>query len=167
MSKMQLISLSKGYTTKVDDDMYEELNLHKWHAIEVWTGKIEPHVSAGRWVTLYVGKRKCIRMHHQVFGIESEDLHGDIIDHEDRDSLNNQRYNLRRTNKSINALNSDHSTNATGIYYDINRKRYKAFLLNPRRYVGTYKTYEDAAKARLAASSPYTMTDDVAELFSL
>lgn len=138
---MKLIRLTQGQFTKVDDADYEWLNTYKWNAVKGANGLYY----ARRYNYIDEG-RELWAMSRVILNVRDPAV---LIDHEDRDTLNNQRYNLRLSNKSLNAINSDRVDRATGIYYDINRRRWKAFKLRPRVYVGTFKTREEAEGALL------------------
>ena len=135
---MKLIPLSRGMFTKVDDEDFDWLIQFNWHVV---TGYNTCY--AGRWTTRG-NKRVSIKMHREILGLDGSEP---LVDHDDGDGLNNQRYNLLISNKQLNALNSDRVRNATGIYYDKARNRWKAFLLQPKHYVGTFKTREEAEEA--------------------
>jgi HNH endonuclease len=141
---MQYIQLTKGYIAAVDDEDLDVINIHKWHALDSQL----PVIYAARWIP-GLKPRKALRMHHAILGISSKELKEDnlVVDHIDRDGLNNQKKNLRIVTRTINSINSERCDNAKGIYYDCNRHRYKAFLLNPKVYVGTYRTETEAQQA--------------------
>ena len=94
---MREIALTRGQVTLVDDDMYEELNCHKWHA--AWDHK---HWYAARWAPTINGKRHKLYMHRVITDAQP----GQDVDHEDRDGLNNRRDNLRLCTSSQNNANS-------------------------------------------------------------
>ena len=147
---MREIQLTQGYIALVDDEEYERINQYKWFAVVTVTGPNGFHVAACRWSDGRPG-RKMLYMHYDVLQISvaSLKLRGKLIDHDNRNACDNQKRNLKEGNKSSNAYNSERSINAKGIYFEPSRNRYKAFLLKPRRkYIGTYKTYEEAEKAR-------------------
>lgn len=135
---MRKIPLTRGLFAIVDDEDFEDIAIYNWFA-----NKGYDTFYAARW-TSNKGKRILVTMHGQIMKTPI----GKMIDHCDRDGLNNRKENLEFTNKSRNALNSLRSINATGIYYDKNRNRFKAFLLSPKVYVGTFKTYAEAKEAR-------------------
>lgn len=145
---MKYISLTQGYLAIVDDEDYERINKNKWFAQVTKTGPHTTHIHAARWSK--GSPRSLIRMHHEVLCIDVKELNKylKLIDHENRNGVDNQKQNLKISNKSKNGQNSLRSINASGIYYDKKRDRYKAFLLNPQRYIGTYRTYQEAKKAR-------------------
>lgn len=86
---MKQISLTKGFGTIVDDDLYDYLNQWKWHYNDGYAERKE----------YKEGKQIHIRMHHIVFGKKI------MLDHWNNNTLDNQRKNLRPTNHSLNAMN--------------------------------------------------------------
>jgi len=146
---MKYIPLTQGYIALVDDEDFERINKNKWFAQVTKTGQYTVHVHAARW-SKGIYPRYMIRMHHEILDIDVKKLNNEmkLVDHENRNGIDNQKYNLRISDKSKNSINSARSDQAVGIYYEKSRDRYKAFLLNPRRYIGTYKTYQEAKSAR-------------------
>lgn len=83
---------------------------------------------------------------------------GLVVDHIDRDKLNNQRSNLRVVPQRINSRNHGlavtNTSGATGVFvqHDRNRDRYVAYITSDRkRNLGTFDTFEQALAARKAA----------------
>lgn len=145
---MKEIPLTKGHVALVDDEDYEYLSQYNWHAID---SAISYAVYAARWIRVD-GKRISWKMHHAVLGIKPPVGPFILIDHEDRNGCNNQKHNLRHSNKSQNAINSERVEKANRVYYDQTRRRYKAFLPNKRilgkaAYVGTFRTRTEAEEA--------------------
>jgi HNH endonuclease len=74
-----------------------------------------------------------------------------VIDHEDRNKLNNLRSNLREITRTDNNLNrplrKDNSTGVKGVYLDKKLERYVPMVTyrGKRHYNGSYKTIEEAA----------------------
>lgn len=136
---MKLIPLTKGKFAKVDDADFDWLNQWKWNACKAHNG-----LYYARRYDYSGPRRKLVLMARLILGVTDPKI---LTDHEDRDTLNNQRYNLRESNKSLNAINSDRVEFASGIYFDKNRCTYKAFKLRPKRYVGTFHTKEAAQTA--------------------
>lgn len=144
---MQQIPLTKGFHAIVDDEWYDLLIQFKWHAIDS-----HPYiVYAARWKS-GSKPRKAVRMHHVILGVDPIELVNQrlVVDHIDRNGLNNIKSNLRIATRAENILNSSHCDDARGIYYEISRNRWKAFCLQPTKvYIGTYKTYEEAYLAKV------------------
>jgi HNH endonuclease len=97
MAPMKLIPLTKGKFTKVDDEDYEYLMQWKWrlgspdYAVRsVYVGKIN-----GQYTYQF------IPMHRVITGAKK----GQVVDHIDRDGLNNQRANLRKCTQRQNTFN--------------------------------------------------------------
>lgn len=148
---MREIQCSKGYVALVDDEDYERINAFSWFSI-VTRG----HVSPARWAGKKNGKRICQRMAHEVLGLAPGS--GTLIDHKNREPLDNQKHNLREADKKLNAQNTDRVEFASGIYFDKGRNRFKAFLLSgdcnvPRKYLGTFRQETDAVAALAEAKA--------------
>lgn len=143
---MKWIPLTKDRLAMVDDEDYERISARKWFVID----SHPRHHYACRWNNLVV-PRKAIRMHHEVLDIDVSYLHDFnlVVDHINRDSLDNRKENLHIVSRRDNAVNSTRSDKALGIYYEASRQTYKVFELLPeRKYIGTFKTFGEAAKAR-------------------
>lgn len=92
---MKTIELTKGFCTMVDDQDFEWLNQFTWCVSDSGNEKFYAYRKNGD-TTEYM---------HRLIG---EKLGYTMIDHKDRNGLNNQRENLRQTTKSKNALNVKH-----------------------------------------------------------
>lgn len=148
---MKTIPLTQGHEAIVDDELYDHLSLFKWHAL-VHKARGKTYIYGARWGK-YNSRRRSIRLHHQVLGILTWELDGTgkLVDHKNRNTLDNRKDNLRVTNKSINAINSGRSDQAVGVYFERSRNRYKAFILHPykrREYLGTFRTEAEAIRVR-------------------
>lgn len=145
---MKEITLTKGYIAWVDDEDYEVLSYYKWHALD----SHPVHIYAAKWLLRVPGfPRVALRMHHAVLGIIGSELNKRnlLVDHIDRNSLNNQKYNLRIATRSVNAYNSNRSDNALGIYFDNCRGQFKAVDLGPpKKFIGWFHTLEQALEAK-------------------
>jgi hypothetical protein len=73
----------------------------------------------------------------------------EIIDRIDRDRTNNRIENLRLSNKSANAINSDFTERAKGYHYDSNRGKWRAQISinNKSVTLGRFDTKEEAQAA--------------------
>ena len=106
---MKKIPLTKGRFTLVDDGDFESLSHYKWTLTE--NGK-----------NLYAamnigprGKNRKYYMHRIILGLTNSKI---LCDHKDRDSLNNQRDNLRICTKQQNNQNvsvKSHSSKYKGV----------------------------------------------------
>jgi hypothetical protein len=89
---MKLIPLSKNKFAKVDDDMFDFLMRWKWHYDGKYARRHTPRAD---------GKQGNIQMHRVIAQADPRVF----IDHKNGDTLDNQRYNLRISNHSTNAMN--------------------------------------------------------------
>lgn len=72
----------------------------------------------------------------------------ELIDHIDRDKLNNRIENLRASNKSLNAINSKRS-DAGGVSYRADRGRWQAYIKRDykQEFIGYFNTEHEAREA--------------------
>lgn len=160
---MKLIQLNKfkgrqNYFAQVDDDDYDYLNQFDWSLIAKGG-----NFYAERTFRLD-GKRYSIRMHRELLNAKK----GQLIDHKDRNGLNNQRLNIRFATESQNRANSKKQINTTSIYKgvsfqikicktklkdgSVNIHHYpwwasEIHLSNRKIFIGYFKSEENAAIA--------------------
>lgn len=142
---MREIKLTRGQVALVDDDDFERINKHKWCACKSTSNR----GFYARRLT-YGGKRQSIQMHHEVFGSVPDGL---VVDHIDRDSLNNQKSNLRLA--SIKENSSNRTAYGASKYLGVCRSfrngkvSWRAFInISDRQvYLGSFKTEVEAAIA--------------------
>ena len=129
---MKEIILSKGNTALVSDCDYDKLSMYKWY------------LSNG-----YAINETRQKMHRLVLNAKD----GEIVDHIDRNKLNNQRSNLRLVNKEENVHNQQKRTNTKnnykGVQYINRLKLYQSRcrIYGNDYYLGLYKSEEAAAYA--------------------
>ena len=148
---MRLISLTRGHYAQVDDDDFEFLSQFKWYAVKPKKGTrcIYAAHNSGRG-----GKSKYVLMHRLLLRASK----GQRIDHEDRNGLNNQRYNLRFCTNQQNIANSQLAKKSAcgfrGVSWSTPMKKWRARIggRGKEKVVGYYTTPEDAARARDAAA---------------
>jgi len=136
---MKLIKLTRGKYAKVDDEDFEYLNQWKW-----CLGQIK-----------YASRRdknKTIAMHRFIMN-PSENLQ---IDHIDRNTLNNQKHNLRLCTHTENQRNCGKQENNTSGYKGVSKhgKKYAAQIEINKKHIhlGYWNTAEEAARAYDKAS---------------
>ncbi len=135
------IELTKGKYADVSSKDYKLVNQYSWYAYKnnnTWY--------AARRVYTGIGKQQKVEsMHRLIMGFPKE-----LIDHKDRDGLNNKRSNLRVANKSINALNSkmrvDNTSGIRGLNYHKSRNMWRVYsTLNGKTNT---KWFKDEIEAR-------------------
>ena len=100
------------------------------------------------------GKRSVIQMHRLIVNPPR----GVIVDHRDRDGLNNQRDNLRIATRADNRRNSvpqkNNASGLKGVYWKVDHQKWSAQIrVGARlRTIGYYGTAGEAARAYDAAA---------------
>ncbi|MBN1788771.1 MAG: HNH endonuclease [Sedimentisphaerales bacterium] len=130
--------------TIVDFDDFCHLIRYKWHLYE-------KHTTAYAERPKYINGYLCrIRMHRVIMRAQK----GVIIDHIDRDGLNNCRYNLRPATDRQNRHNNRRGFNSPtskykGVFFDKARSRYRAVLSidGKKKHLGYFDDDADAARA--------------------
>ena len=142
--------------------------------------------SARRWNTTYAGKKafitkdkedssKHVRISRKVGSIFDKSYYAhriiwlhyygcwpkDQIDHINHDATDNRIINLRDVTASENqrnrTLQKNNKVGHNGIYYDNERKQYRAQIYNGKnsKHIGRYDTLEEAIEARQLANINY------------
>lgn len=137
---MGIIYLTKGYETIVDDEFLDDLNLYNWYASGA-EGRPARRLKAG--------PRKLIYLYHQILHVLPWVLNsmGLMVDHINRDPLDNRLSNLRVVTQKINMRNTASYGHNVGVCFDNQHQKYKAYIDRPdmpRINVGTFVTREDA-----------------------
>lgn len=100
---------------------------------------------------------KGIKFHIEVMGKRE----GLVIDHINRNKLDNRKCNLRFTTETVNHINSgipiNNSSGVKGVAKTNNGEKWQAYIsVNKQRfYLGNYDTIEEAAEARRKAEEKY------------
>ena len=123
------LAISRGII--VDEEDAWLLRRYSWQTVK--TG----HVRTGQPID---GKIKTIYLHHMIMGVPL--FADEVIDHIDRNPLNNKRSNLRITTYRQNILNSDRF-DIHGVSFDTTTNKYRV-----RISFGLYETIEEAIKIR-------------------
>lgn len=131
--KMKTITTTNGYTVLVDDEDYKRVAHYNW---------------------FYDGKVRCPALGQKPLGdFVLNIITAQMVDHKDRNPLNNQKQNLRLVNYSQNAANSSLKSNNTtgfkGVKYLKHRGTWQARIKKDyvTHHLGTFKTPEEAAAA--------------------
>lgn len=156
---MMQIPLSRGLLAIVDDADFTTLSAHKWYAHVGGRGKV---YAARKVANGMVNGRTTYTveyMHHAVAGKPENG----VVDHENRNSLDNRRANLVPKSQSQNVLNSSHS-DAKGVFLCSLTGRYaaRASAAGRRHFLGRYDTEAEAVAAvdafRCSRTKPGTRT---------
>lgn len=144
-----------GYTSK-GDEFYFDLEDYEKIRCYCWTENRKGYI-----VTNSNGKE--ISLHALVMNRVDEASDNKEIDHiNGNESRNdNRKSNLRVCSRSNNAMNrglqSNNKSNYTGVYYDKNLCKYKAYItINKKQiYLGIFSNKKDAIKVRKEAEDEY------------
>ena len=137
---MKEIELNTGEITLVDDEDFERLTKYSW-----WAHLRRKGTSNARAKI----KGKDTLMHRFIMNAQK----GQIIDHIDRNPLNNQKSNLRFCSNSQNLLNrGTNENNTTGFKGVAWLKRFKKFraqitINGKKKWLGCFDSAIEAAKA--------------------
>jgi len=137
---MKLIPLTKGKFAKIDDEDFELISKYKWC---VTTTNDDVYYAVT--VVITNGVRETVLMHRLIMGCVKGD--GKIIDHKNRNGLDNQKINMRLCTHAENQKNKK----ATGIsmYLGVGtaRRYWNARICVNGKiiYLGTFRNELDAA----------------------
>ena len=152
--EMKTIPLSQGQFALVDDDDYEYLSRWKWYASyargtkSYYAMRNSPSVN---------GKRQSILMHRVIMDAKK----GEQVDHENHETLDNQRGNLRLTTSQGNQQNArlrtDNISGFCGVTWHKRDKKWRAQIQVDGKVkdLGCYVTLGAAIFARKAANCQY------------
>jgi hypothetical protein len=145
---MKLIPLTQGQFAKVDDHWFDYLSQWNWSA---WWNETTKTYYAARsvWATGASSPQR-ISMHRVIKSAEE----WQVIDHDDKDTLNNQEYNLFACSVAENnrnhRLRSDSTSGVSGVNYHVRMLRWGAFIsLGGKKYTKYYDSKPEAVDARL------------------
>jgi hypothetical protein len=140
-----VISLTMGKVAIVDAADFEWLSQWVWSAVRSKTG----------WYATRAGENGPERMHRLVMGVSDSRV---LVDHRDRDGLNNRRGNLRVCTNAQNMRNSakrrNNTTGYKGVVLQKPSGRFLARITTDRveTHLGTFDTAYEAALAYDAAA---------------
>lgn len=146
------IILDQGYIVIIDDEDYDKIKNYKWKILRLSDTRI-----VAKTVTYCKRKANQIMMHRLIMGVENRSR--PIIDHINRNTLDNRKSNLRFANHQNNGMNRGKSnrTGGTaskykGVYYKKGKHRKKRWYSkvctkNQNYCCGVYYDECGAAKA--------------------
>jgi len=145
------IKLTQGQVALVDDEDFERLNAFKWHS--QWN----PHTQsfyAVRNSPKAGGKQLTVRMHREIMGAKSNKQ----VDHENHNTLDNRKENLRVCTREQNARNGRSRRNNTsgfkGVSWDKRALKWLAHVgaHGKAKHLGYFANPIEAAVAYDAAA---------------
>jgi hypothetical protein len=147
-SAMREIPLTRGMAVLVDDADYEEFSKYSWNAHR---SRGNFYASRGLNVGRVNGKKRIItfKMHREIMSAQP----GQIIDHINRNTLDNRKSNLRvvtiRENKINENMRSDNTSGYRGVSFDRQHGKWRSRLKSHgQRYSGgLFLTAEEAARS--------------------
>ena len=147
---MKEIPLNKGMVALVDDEDYERCMQYKWFAKK----QSVHNYYAYRNVSIGDKKHKrqvSLSLHRFVLGLVGVNV---IIDHKDRDTLNDQKDNLRICTTSQNCMNKRKRSNSNcdlrGVQIDKRNNKFTCVIWQEKKniHLGSYITKEEAGHVR-------------------
>lgn len=101
---------------------------------------------------------KTVRLHRVIYPTVCD---GMVVDHINRNKLDNRRSNLRVVTQKENchnaSLRSNNKSGVTGVFFDKRAGRWRAQIYHGGKttHVGIYDCFDDAVKARKEAEDKY------------
>lgn len=142
--KMKQIKLTQGQFALVDDEDFEYLNQFDWGAVKGHNTYYAKKSGYDK------GKKPQIKMHRLILKITDSKT---LVDHKDGNGLNNQKNNLRSSNKSQNGINRGPQKNGTSQYKGVswiaksNKWMAKITINRKQIYIGCFSDIIECAKA--------------------
>lgn len=146
LNKMQW---DKNLFALVDDEYFENVDKYPWNVHKGKSGILyaisHPHIN------------RVIYMHRLIMDAKE----GQIIDHINRNGLDNRKENLRFCDYSLNAMNSkspsDNTSGVKGVYWNKQRNKWQAQIVVNGKCIplGRFNNLEDGRKSRLEAERKY------------
>jgi hypothetical protein len=134
-----------GLYAIVDADMFEVLSRYNWAVSPGRTGNCS-YAKRSRVLSDTITSASSIWMHRQVLGVNC------IVDHINRNGLDNRRSNLRIANQSQNLANSrkrNSKSGLKGVRYVADCKKWAAYITVSYKqiYLGLFPSPEEAHEA--------------------
>lgn len=138
---MVVVKLSRGMEAIIDADDLDNISHCSWSF-------------DGRYAQANIPGEK-IYMHRVISGAKS----GQLVDHMNQNKLDNRKENLRIASRSENAFNSTRKKKAKSGHVGVSKNGTgwlaRIAVSGRTRYLGTYRTIEEAVSRRKLAECPY------------
>ena len=150
---MKEIPLTKGQVALVDDEDYESISCFTWQAR--FSGD-RPYAQRNLRPGSRARKGMKISMHRQILCLTPDDKR--IVDHINRNSVDNRRSNLRIVTHRENAWNRTKSSRGNNYYKGVSKCTYQKMWMariaaaGKRFYLGRFTSPEKAHAAYCEAS---------------
>ena len=153
----RIIRLTKGQVTKVDASDYDWLSQWKWMAM--WNPNTNSFYAKRNATVgeLQKGYPTNVMMHRFIAGVPVKAGRRIQVDHENHDTLDNQRSNLRCVNPSQSGMNrtmrSDNKSGYKGVHWHSQCDKWVAgivFTKDGKRHHISLGLYEDPKEAHAA-----------------
>jgi len=146
------IPLTRGQFAIVDDADFDWLNQWKWYA--AWQPLGQCYYALRR-PSVWTGKRPTIIMHRFILAAPD----GMKVEHENHNTLDNQRHNIRIATHAQNMHNSrkrrNNTTGFKGVCWQSERRKFYAQICLNRKnkFLGYFDKPEDAHAAYVKAAT--------------
>ncbi len=145
---MKTIELTQGQVALVDDEDFDRLSIHSWHAR--WNKSTDSYYAArGVW-NRDRGQMQTVMMHRVILGVVGKTQ----VDHKNHQTLDNTKSNLvavdnRKNQSNLNGKQTGRFTSSyTGVSWaEPNRKWRAQIKLNGKKiHLGLFATEREASK---------------------
>lgn len=140
-----IVLISKnGEKIIVDKEDFKTVKEHKWCVSK--TGYAVSRIN-----------NKVIKLHRFILGVKDSTK---IVDHKNRNKLDNRRQNLRFCSPHQNSMNCNETKGRDlpiGVSLSSTKKRYRARIMFNRKeiFLGSFETIEEAVRARKIGEKKY------------
>jgi hypothetical protein len=145
MLPVKVVWLTRGQFTIIDPEDYEQVSRHRWRTAH----------GGARGHTFYAVRWSGPRASRRVIGLHEFLAGWSRTDHVNRNGLDNRRCNLREASAAQNRANSptrgDNTSGHIGVCWD--KENGKWMVRTGGRYVGRFADFDEAVKARHAATA--------------
>lgn len=143
---MTVCKTTRGVEFLIDEEDLDKIKLYNWTT----------HLG---YIACSNRRKRGLLLHRYILGLNDPAI---IVDHINRNPLDNRKSNLRIANKSTNGMNRGRQINNLtseykGVSYRKDRKKWRAYItvMNETRHLGHYLTAKEAAEAYNKAALIY------------